>query len=121
MNPAEFVFTIDKSLQKLKTLSEEVVTTFVMPCVPLVTSKMMVKATYLKEEVKSMKPLKVITLEDIDHENDDIHPTEDGTPAILKQLHSKFGEEIIVDGAEEGDITIRKYSKVQSLNKVGCQ
>ena len=40
---------------------------------------------------------------------------------MLKQLHSILGEEIIVDGAEEGDITTRKYGKVQSLYKVGCR
>ena len=73
MNPAEFVFTIDKSLQKLKTLSEEVVTTFVMPCVPLVTPEIMAKATYLQEGVKSIETLKVITLEDIDHDLSLIH------------------------------------------------
>ena len=120
-NPAEFVFTIDKSLEKLKALSEQVVMTFVMPCVPLVTPEMKAKATYLEEGVRKIETVKVITLDEIDHDDDDIHPTEDGTRAILKQLHSKFGDEIIVDGAEEGDITTRKYSKVQSLYKVGCR
>ena len=118
-DPAEFVFTIDKSMDKLKHLSDQVVTTFVLPCVPLITPEMKAKALFLEEKVRKIESLKVLTLHDIEH--DDIHPTEAGTRAMIQQLHSSLNEEIIVDGAEEGDITTRKYGKVQALYKVGCR
>ena len=120
-DPAEFVFIIDKSMEKLKKLSEEVVTTFVLPCIPLVTPDMKAKATYLEEGVRKIESVKVIALEEIEHDADEIHPTENGTRTMINQLHSHLNEEIIVDGAEEGDITTRKYGKVQALYKVGCR
>ena len=69
--------------------------------------------------MRKIDSLKVITLQEIEH--DDIHPTEAGTRAMIQQLHSSLNEGIIVDGAEEGDITTRKYGKVQALYKVGCR
>ena len=120
-NPAEFVYTIDKSLDKLKALAQGVVTTFVLPCVPLITPEIKAKVAYLEEKVRKIESVKVIKLEKIEHDDDDIHPTEDGTRAILKQLHTNLDEEIILDAAEDGDITTRKYGKVQSLYKVGCR
>ena len=118
-DPSEFVFTIDKSLEKLRKLAEEVTTSFVLPCVPLVTPEMKAKADYLEEEVRKVEKVKIIKLQDIQQEG--IHPTEVGTCSMIQQLHQAFNEEIIVDGAEEGDLTTRKYGKVQAIYKVGCR
>ncbi len=118
-DPSEFVFTIDKSLEKLRKLAEEVTTSFVLPCVPLVTPEMKAKADYLEEEVRKVDKVKIIKLQDIQQEG--IHPTEVGTCSMIQQLHQAFNEEIIVDGAEEGDLTTRKYGKVQAIYKVGAE
>ena len=53
-NANEYVFTIEKSLQKLSKLAEAVPTTFVLPCVPLNTPEMKAKADYLEESVRKI-------------------------------------------------------------------
>ena len=120
-DPSEFVFTIDTSLKKLTKLATEVPTSFVLPCVPLATPEMKAKAEYLEEEVRKIENVKVVKLDNIEHDEDEIHPSENGTLQMITQLHTAFDGEIIVDGAEEGDLTTRKYGKVQALYKVGCR
>ena len=120
-DPNEYVFTVEKSLDKLSKLAETVPTTFVLPCVPLTTPEMKAKADFLEEKVRNIATVKVLKLEDIEHEDDGIHPSETGTLELLKQLNTAFNGEIVLDGAEDNDLTTRKYGKVDTLYKVGCR
>ena len=120
-NAKEYVFTIEKSFQKLSKLAEAVPTTFVLPCVPLTTPEMKAKADYLEESVRKIPTIKVVKLENIEHEEDSIHPSESGTVAMVKQLDSFFNGEIVLEGVEDSELTTRRYGKVETLYKVGCR
>ena len=120
-NANEYVFTIEKSLQKLSKLAEVVPTTFVLPCVPLTTPDMKAKADFLEESVRKIPTVKVLKLENIEHEDDSIHPSEPGTVAMVKQLDSFFNGEIVLEGVEDSELTTRRYGKVETLYKVGCR
>lgn len=117
-NTTEFVFTIDKSLEKLQNMANEITTSFVLPVLPLSTPEMKAKAQYLEEEIRKLEKVNVIKPENVDH--DGIHPTEDGTTSLLKQVDQSLGE-IILNDAEDDDLTTRRYMKVQALYKVGCR
>lgn len=115
----EFVYTLEKSLEKLTRIAEEVTTAFVLPSLPLTTPHLKAKAAYLEEEVRKIEKINVIKPVGIEY--DGIHPTEDGTKKLIHLLNNSFEKEIILDGAEDRDLTTKRYLKVQSLYKVGCR
>ena len=116
---SEFVFTVEKSVEKLRAITEEVSTSLVLPSIPLPTPQLKAKFKFFEETVRRVEKLNVIKPVDIEHAG--IHPTENGTKTILKLVDDSFGNEIIVNGAEEADLTRRRYQQVQSLYKVGCK
>ena len=115
----QFIFTIEKSVEKLKTLADEIPTSFVMPSLPLDTPELKAKSTYLEEKLKVVTNMKLIKPHDIEY--DDIHPTEKGTKHIIHQLNDAFNKEIILEEAEDDDLTTKRYRHVQALYKVGCR
>ena len=115
----EFVYTVEKSVDKLRAIAEEVSTSLVMPSIPLVTPQLKAKFDFLEEKARSIEKLKVIKPTDIEYAG--IHPTEDGTRNIIKVINESFSSEIVVDGAEDEDLTRRRYQQVQALYKVGCR
>ena len=115
---SEFVYTIDKSLEKLKKLSEEVTTSFLFPSLALTTPPLMARAAYLEEGLKKLPNVQLIKPENVEME--DFHPTENGTKEIVKKLHSVFND-LVLDGADDDDLTAKRYSKVHKMYKVGCR
>ena len=118
-NLHDFVYTVEKSVDKLRAIVDEVSTTFVIPSIPLDTPQLKAKFDFLEEKVTSIENLKVIKPTNIEHTG--IHPTENGTRSILKAINESFNSEIVVDGAEEEDLTRKRYQQVQALYVVGCK
>ena len=114
----EFVYTIDKSLEKLSKLAEEVKTSFVFPSLALTTPPLLARAIYLEEGLKKLANVNLIKPEEV--EMDDTHPTESGTKQIIKELHGTFND-LILEEADDNDLTAKKYSKVHKMYKVGCR
>ena len=104
---------------ELRAITEEVSTSLVLPSIPLPTPQLKAKFKFFEETVRRVEKLNVIKPVDIEHAG--IHPTENGTKTILKLVDDSFGNEIIVNGAEEADLTRKRYQQVQSLYKVGCK
>ena len=114
----EFVYTIDKSLEKLSKLAEEVKTSFLFPSLALSTAPLKARATYLEESLNKIPNVHVIKPKDV--EMDNAHPTENGTKTIMKELHRTF-DDLILEEAEENDLTARMYNQVHKMYKVGCR
>ena len=112
------MFTIDHSLEKLRALSAEVETSFVLPSLELPTPQMQARFKYL--ENKLAKIPEVTTIKPQNVEMDGIHPTVHGTETILQALHTEFND-IILEEAETEDLTTKRYFQVKSLYKVGCR
>lgn len=116
---SEFVFTVERSVEKLRAITEEMSTSLVLPSIPLPTPHLKAKFKFFEETVRGIEKLNVIKPVNIEYAG--IHPTEDGTRAILKHIDDTFGNEVIINGAEEADLTRRRYQQVQALYKVGCK
>ena len=114
----EFVFTVDRSLEKLRTLAAEVKTSFIMPSLELPTPEMKARFNYLENQLAEIADVLIIKPKNVDM--DRIHPTADGTRTIIKELHAHF-KDIILDEADDDDLTTKRYVQVKSLYKVGCR
>ena len=115
----EFVYTVEKSIEKLRAVTQQISTSLVLPSVPLVTPHLKAKFQFLEEKVGTIENLKVIKPKDVEYSG--IHPTEKGTKSILMAINESFDGEIVVDGAEDDDLTRRRYQQVQALYRVGCR
>ena len=73
----EFVYTIDKSMDKLAELAEEVKVNFLFPSLELSTPPLLARATYLEESLQKIEKINLIKPANIEME--DTHPTESGT------------------------------------------
>ena len=73
---------------------------------------------YLESELAKIPEVQVIKPKDV--EMDGIHPTENGTKAIIQELHAQF-KDVILQEAEPDDLTTKRYFQVKSLYKVGCR
>ena len=114
----EFVHTIDKSIEKLSKLAEEVKTSFLFPSLDLTTPTLKARATYLEESLAKLPHVQLIKPTSV--EMDDTHPTEDGTKTIIKELQRSLGD-VILEEATDDDLTAKKYSKVHKMYKIGCR
>ena len=114
----EFVYTIDKSLEKLSKLADEVKTAFIFPSLQLTTPPIKARAMYLEQELAKIKNVQLIKPDNV--EMDDAHPTEEGTKSIIKELHRTFND-VILEEAEDDDLTVKRYQKVHKMYKVGCR
>ena len=118
-NLNQFVYTIEKTKEKLAKMAEEVKVTVVLPSVPTSTPEQTVKGQFMTESFESISSIQVIKLEEVDMA-DFRHPSRKGTTSIINQIHAKIP--IILTDCEEDDTTYpSKYRGVQTLFKVGCR
>ena len=121
--PNEFVFTIEKTVEKLRTLAAGPRVTVILPLTPVVGAEEAAKKQYLQTKFEAINEITVMALnaEPVMFE-DDVHPSKAGTEEILRQLNDAFGKEIVLTDATSEDLTtFRRYSKVQSIFKAGCR
>ena len=121
--PAEFVYTIDKTVEKLRTLAATSSVTVVLPLTPVVGAEETAKAQYIEEKFRSIDEVSVVQLDaaPVDF-SDDVHPSQKGTEEIIRQLNDVFEKEIVLEDATSDDLTTpARYSKVQSIFKAGCR
>ena len=116
----EFVYTVQKSAEKIEDIAKERNVTVLLPSRPPNGPTEMGKAQYLEEKITAIKNIKTIKLNDIDFDETS-HPSEEGTKEILKQLDEHFNNEIIMDEAKEETTTTKKYCQVFPVYKVGCR
>ena len=102
-------------------LADETKVTFVLHCLPTTGAHETGKAQYLEEQMKQIQTIKTIKLKEVEYD-DRMHPTETGTKQIIEQLQAELGDQIVLDEAEQEEITTpRKYSLVKPIYKVGCR
>ena len=118
--PEEFVYTVEKTREKLSELAKQEKITLVLPLVPPTGAFETAKAVYLEKKMEELSSIKTVKLESVEYDHG--HPTEKGTADIIKQLNATFSSEIILQQAEEADITTsKKYSNVKAIYKTGCR
>ena len=118
----EFVYTIEKTIEKLRALAEENQVTMVLPVTPCVNATEMGKAKFLEQKITEVEDIKVVKLNANSIEFDGVHPTQEGTGEMIRQLNNVFNKEIILPDATPEDLTTSsRYSKVQGIFKVGCR
>ena len=116
----EFAYTVAKAEEKLKKLADENKVTLVLPSVPPMGACEAGKAEYLEEKMCSINGIKTIKLTEVEYD-DRNHPTIKGTVQILQKINQELNNEIILEGANETDLTRRSYRQVQPIYKVGCR
>ena len=118
--PEEFVYTVEKAGDKLKELAGESKVTLVLPTTPATGAIEIGKARYLEEKMTQIQEITTVKLEPITFEGN--HPSLEGAMEIIKGMQKTISNEIVLDGAEDTDITTKRtYSKVQPIYKVGCR
>ena len=121
-NLHEFVYTIEKTVEKLRALAEDNQVTMVIPVTPCVNATEMGKAKFLEQQLTEVKEIKTVKLNTDTIEFDGVHPTRVGTEDIIRQLNDLYDKEIVLPDATSEDLTTpSRYSKVQGIFKVGCR
>ena len=94
----------------------------VLPVTPCVNATEMGKAKFLEQKITEVEDIKVVKLNADSIEFDGVHPTQEGTGEMIRQLNNVFDKEIILPDATPEDLTTSsRYSKVQGIFKVGCR
>ena len=117
----EFVYTVEKSAEKLTALAKDTEVTLVLPLVPPVGAFETAKSMYLEEKMKAVSAIQTLKLKSVEYDEQGNHPTEKGTAEIINQMHEHFSNEIILPEAENETTTPRKYSNVRAIYKTGCR
>ena len=118
----EFVYTIEKTVEKLRALAGDNQVTMVLPVTPCLNATEMGKAKFLEQKVNEIEEIKTVKLNAETIEFDGVHPTKEGTEDIIRQLNDVFDKEIVLPDATSEDLTTSsRYSKVQGIFKVGCR
>lgn len=122
-NLQEFVYTIDKAVEKLAKLATDVKVTVVIPPIPTAIPEDIVKGKYLKETISNVDSVKVIPLQDIEQDATQFHkhPTKKGTLDMVLTIHAENNNAIIMQDCQDDVIHPRKYRGVQTLFKTGCR
>ena len=116
----EFVFTVEKTEEKLRKLAEDRKVIVVVPKPPTFGPEEDGKQQYYAKKLKAIESITTIDLKDVEFDETS-HPTERGTTVIIDQIAKAIGGEIILEVAG-GDVTAkRKYSQVNVTYKVGCR
>ena len=116
----EFVYTVQKTEQKLRHLSAATNVTVVLPAIVTSTPETVAKSNYLRETIVNVDSVDCIQLKDIEYDDTD-HPTIPGTQSIITAINDACPEQIILQGCQD-DVTVkRKYRMVQPVFKVGCR
>ena len=114
---SEFVYTINKSLEKLKRLADDVKTLFIFPSLEPTTASLTARVKYLEQQLAKITNLQLIKPENVEMEH--IHLAEEGTKTIMKKLHSTFND-VILEEANDNDFTVKRYNQVHKMYKVEC-
>ena len=119
----EFVYTMNKSEDKLRKLATSTQVTVVLPPVCTTTPEMIAKSHYVHDVVKKIETVSTITLEDIETVDNDFHrhPTVEGTKSIIKQINVAMNEQIVLKDCIDDAVFALKYRQVQTVFKVGCR
>ena len=112
----EFVFIVDKTVEKIAKLAENVPVTVVLPPISPDIPAMMAKGKYLSESIG--KVTNTIQLEAVDMDETN-HPSKEGTMDIVKQIDAV--KSIILPQGEDDTVLAAKYRGVQTIFKVGCR
>ena len=116
---AEFVYTVAKTEEKLRTLSESVKVVVALPATPTMGAEEDGKAKYLVDKIPAIDSITAVKFDHIEYEGN--HPTEKGTAEIINQIQNAVNDVIIQEEADGNYTTPRKYSLVGSTYKVGCR
>ena len=115
----EFVYTVETAVNKIKHIASDRNITVVLPCAPTVGPVEEGKAKYLEEKITEISTIKTLKLKNIDYDESS-HPSEEGTKEMIRQINES-GNNIIMEEAKEEITTIKKYSQVYPVFKVGCR
>ena len=120
----EFVYTIDTGVAKVQALADSHnLTTVVLPPIPAATPEAVARVHYIEEKFKVVESekLKIIEIENVEYDASN-HPSVTGTRAIIHQLETALGENLVLSEATEDDIATRRiYNQVQPMYKAGCR
>ena len=119
----EFVYSVEKGVEKLEHLVKKLndtAVTLCLPCVPTVGAAEIVKARYFEEKMLEINSIRTMKLAEIEYEG--THPTDKGTRDIINQMQVAVGDEFILKEAKDEDLVAkRRYSHVTPVYKVGCR
>lgn len=116
----EFIYTVEKTEEKLRKLAQDRKVTVVIPKPPTFGPEEDGKQRFYEQKLKTIDCITLIDLKDIEFDETS-HPTEGGTKEFVVQIEEAIGDQIILNEAE-GEITAkRKYSQVSVTYKVGCR
>ena len=104
--PTEFVYTIEKTVEKLRALAANSSVTVVLPLTPVVGPEETAKAQFIEKKFRSIDEVSVVQLDAGPVEfADDVHPSQKGTEEVIRQLNDVFGKEIVLEDATSDDLT----------------
>ena len=118
----EFVYTMDKTVEKIEKLKENENITLVLPTTSTCGAAEEAKKSYIKEKFTAVNGIKVLTPNDVECENafGRSHPTKDGTRDLMQQINAAFNGEIIMEDCVGDVVSPLKYRLVDPVYKVGC-
>ncbi len=112
----EFVYIVEKTVEKVTKLAESVPVTVVLPPISTDIPAMIAKGKFLSESIG--KVTNTIQLKAVDME-DANHPSKEGTMEVVKQINAV--KNIILPQGEDDTVLAAKYRGVQTIFKVGCR
>ena len=119
MDLKEFVYTVQKTSEKLVELQKDIPVTVVLPAIVTEVPDQHIKGLYLAETLS--KVTNVIQLKNIEIETETghSHPTVNGSLEMIKQIDAIHP--LILPDCEEYTVGAAKYRGVQTIFKVGCR
>ena len=115
----QFQFQMTAAAKKLHDLSATRKIKLVLPTVPRQSIGDEVKYAVMKETMESLKSIDVIDLPQGLVEYEDIHPTQDGTAALVGLIQKSEELQLVLN--YDHVTTHRNYLQVHSYYKVGCR
>ena len=115
----EFVYTVDKTREKLETLAAKQPVTLVLPEIKTDAPEIAARGMFMEESFNQVNNVKVVSLKDIETDDHRGHPSAKGTVALIKQIHSTTS--IIMKNCLDDVLSPQIYRGVQSLFKTGCR
>ena len=115
----EFVYTVQKTSEKLVELQNDIPVTVVLPAIVTEVPDQRIKGEYLAETLS--KVTNVIQLKDIEIETETghCHPTVKGSFDMIKQIDTI--QPLILPDCQDYTVDQAKYRGVQTIFKVGCR
>ena len=116
----EFVYSVEKSVEKIQDLAKDREVTLILPCAPVHGPVGVGMAKYMEEKLKAIDTIKTLKLDNIEYDASS-HPSEKGTKDMIQQVNEFLGKEVIMEEAMDETTTRKKYAQVQPMYKVGCR